>query len=463
VRVLVLLAGVLLGFSTTITTAITLAGTALIVGGTGTPNPAAIKDYMQNAVAYYIAPNVTTCPESNCDTVPIKYIAQFWPFPFPGWGGLSGAKWNVSVASGVTGLNSALINQLQSDPSGDVTIFGYSQGAAVASIEKTSLAGLSPALKNQLSFVLIGNPERPNGGIFERLAILGTVPILDATFGLPTPTNTGIATTDIAFQYDGVADFPEYPIDVLADLNAIAGFAYIHGTYLEPNGAAPDGLPDGYTPAELAAEIANPANQVVYGDTTYITIPTPNLPLLTPLRDYLPVLGNPLADLIQPDLKVLVDLGYNPNANPGIPTPFQLIPVINPTTLTTQLVAGAFQGVSNALGDLGGTTLSPLNPAVTTPTITTPSTLAAAMQPLSAATPSTVGSPTVTTADAPKSRTKSQSPTVLTTSSPLALMGASKKTGGGATFGISPAAKTGGSSSTGGGSANPPSKHPGGK
>ncbi len=33
------------------------------------------------------------------------------------------------------------------------------------------------------SFVLIGNPQRPNGGFFERWAILGTVPILDATFG----------------------------------------------------------------------------------------------------------------------------------------------------------------------------------------------------------------------------------------------------------------------------------------
>ena len=86
--------------------------------------------------------------------------------------------------------------------------------------------------------MLIGNPNRPNGGLFERLALLGTVPILDATFGQPTPTDTGIQTTDIAFQYDGVADFPTYPINLLADLNALAGFAYIHGTYLAPNAKA---------------------------------------------------------------------------------------------------------------------------------------------------------------------------------------------------------------------------------
>ncbi len=53
------------------------------------------------------------------------------------------------------------------------------------------------------------------------------MPILDATFGNPTP-NTGIDangneittvpvnTTDIALQYDGVADFPTYPINALA-------------------------------------------------------------------------------------------------------------------------------------------------------------------------------------------------------------------------------------------------------
>ena len=44
--------------------------------------------------------------------------------------------------------------------------------------------------RTELSFVLIGNPNLPNGGLFERLALLGHVPILDATFGEPTPTNT---------------------------------------------------------------------------------------------------------------------------------------------------------------------------------------------------------------------------------------------------------------------------------
>lgn len=40
----------------------------------------------------------------------------------------------------------------------------------------------------------------------------------------------------------------------------------------------------------------------------YYIIPTENLPILNPLRD-LPLAGNHLADLLQPDLAVLVDLG----------------------------------------------------------------------------------------------------------------------------------------------------------
>jgi hypothetical protein len=279
----------------------------------------------------------------------------------------------------VSSLNSTLVNQLSTDPTGDIVIFGYSQGATVASIEKSNLADV--ANKNQYSFVLIGNPQRPNGGIFERLAFLGTVPILDATFGQPTPTNTGISTTDIAFQYDGVSDFPEYPIDALADLNAIAGFEYIHGTYLTPNSNDPTETPDGYTPAELQAAINDPANRQTYGDTTYITIPTQTLPILQPLIELgtatdTTALVTPIVDLISPALRVLINLGYNPNANPGIPTPFQLIPPINPITLTTSLITAAVQGVQAALGDPGTTSPIPLTlPAPTTPN---PSTLVAA-------------------------------------------------------------------------------------
>ena len=238
---------------------------------------------------------------------------------------------------------------------------------------------------SNISFVLIGNPERPNGGVFERLAALGTVPILDATFGIPTPTDTAPAgqtnTTDIAFQYDGVADFPQYPINVLGDLNAIAGFAYVHGDYLLPDGAAPTGtLPYGYTPATLQAAIDNPANQPVYGDTRYVTIPATSLPLLYPLEDLAAATGTsllvtPFIDLTQPALQVLIETGYN-RTNYGQPTPFGLIPPINLVTLTTQLIAAGAAGIDDAVSNIGNPTPVPLPPVwgsspTPTPAVTT--------------------------------------------------------------------------------------------
>ena len=257
IAVLAVMATVVLGITTTIGAAITLtATTALIVPGTGTPNPGSVGGYEANARDYYIETTTALC-QPSCATEPVPYIAQFWPFPFPGWGGLSGAKWNVSVASGVAQLTSDLIGTYNPTPDSQVVVFGYSQGATVASQVKRNLGQLSDAQKADIAFVLIGNPNRPNGGLFERLALLGTVPILDATFGQPTPTDTGIQTTDVAFQYDGVADFPTYPINLLADLNALAGFAYIHGTYLAPNAKSDPGeLPNGLDPATLESTVS---------------------------------------------------------------------------------------------------------------------------------------------------------------------------------------------------------------
>lgn len=308
----------------------------------------------------------------------------------------------------MTQLNSDLVGPYgpSTDPNSPdkVVVFGYSQGATVASIEKRLLGKLSDDQKSNLAFVLIGNPNRPNGGVFERLALLGTVPILDATFGQPTPTDTNINTTDIAFQYDGVADFPLYPINLLADLNAIAGFWYIHGTYLAPNGnSSPGELPNGLVPADLESIVADAAANCStsaicqkQGDTTYITIPNKNLPILQPLRDLGAATGTsalttPLADLVQPVLKVLIETGYDRNLPYGQPAPFRLIPIINPIKLTVDLIDAAGQGIHDALKDIGVTT-----PALPTPSL--PAVPFAKTSQLNLASTNTVGGATLKSA-----------------------------------------------------------------
>jgi PE-PPE domain len=51
-----------------------------------------------------------------------------------------------------------------------------------------------------------------------------------------------------------------------------------------------------------------------YGDTTYYRIPTADLPLLDPLR--LAVVPEPMIDIAEPFVKVLVEAGYDSSANP---------------------------------------------------------------------------------------------------------------------------------------------------
>jgi hypothetical protein len=184
-----------------------------------------------------------------------------------------------------------------------------------------------------------------------------------------------VKTTDIAIQYDGVSDFPEYPINLLADINALAGLLFIHPTYVNPNSSHPNGHPYGYTldqftGAVTAAQQAADSGQCTdavncqqFGDTTYITLPTTNLPILAPLRYLgeqtgLSFLTRPLADLVEPVMKVLIETAYD-RTSYGTPTPFRLIPIINPVTLAVSLVAATLQGISDAIGDIVGTRPTP--------------------------------------------------------------------------------------------------------
>ncbi|AKS34742.1 PE-PPE domain-containing protein [Mycolicibacterium goodii] len=390
VTVVVLIGTVALAFASTISSAVRLVVTyALVVPGTGTPNPAVVQNYMENAVNHYLVPG-GDCVDGCEPPIAVPYIAQFWPIPLPGWGGLEGAKWNVSVASGVTSLTTTY-NNLLVDPDftddDHIAIFGYSQGATVSSIVKGNLD--NPANADNLNFFFIGNPQRPNGGFFERLAFLGTVPILDATFGNPTPTDTcehsdgSHCATDFALMYDGVVDFPAYPLNLLATANALAGFWYVHGTYLAPDDdEPPTATPYGYTPTEIqdAIAAANAPNGCTaanhcqrHGDTIYVTLPARTLPIMQPLLDFAAATGTsalivPLVDLISPLTQTLIETGYD-RTDYGRPTPAGLIPRIDPVKLIRDLINDIPEGINAALTP----GLTPL-PGSTTVTVQAPAT-----------------------------------------------------------------------------------------
>ena len=84
--------------------------------------------------------------------------------------------------------------------------------------------GEAPSPSN-LSFMLIGNGDTPNGGIFLagfsfQHPGLGTSRPYGATAAADTPYPDQPFTPS---EYDGLANFPQYPLDIVADLNALAG------------------------------------------------------------------------------------------------------------------------------------------------------------------------------------------------------------------------------------------------
>lgn len=359
--------------------------TALIVPGTGTPNANDVDKYLAHAADRYIAPFEPCSTTNDCDLQGINYPASFWPLGFiPNWcPGYQCDTWNESVGTGVENLDTALRAEL-AKPCPDtgcepIILFGYSQGGAVVSNELRNLGDLTPEELSRLSVVVIGNAFNPDGGIFTRLGFLPTIPILDVTFGPPMPTDTGIPITSVGFEYDPVMYAPLYWGNGLTMLNALAAFETVHGYYLTPDGNGPtDPIAYGYDEKELAAILAGPcpgANcRVDSNGNKYYMIPAKSLPIVDLLTSLLPAplqpLFKPVADLISPVLKVVIDLGYDWSGDPGVerwlsPLPFN--PFQNWGTVGKDLVAAVGQGLAAFLDDLGvGKTIAPTAPAPTT-------------------------------------------------------------------------------------------------
>ena len=125
-----------------------------------------------------------------------------------------------STQQGVTDLETAMAER----GNDHLVIYGYSQGAMIAIREKRKLAEQYPAGTQapDIDFVLSGDLNLPNGGLLARFPGL-YLPIIDLSFNGPEPTNTQFDTVVITRQYDGLADFPLYPLNLVADLNAVLG------------------------------------------------------------------------------------------------------------------------------------------------------------------------------------------------------------------------------------------------
>lgn len=274
--------------------------TALIMGGTNNPLPD--PEYVTDINKAFIQTLFPGAVSQGLFTP-----EQFWPVT-PDLGNLT---FNQSVTEGVALLNTAVNNQL---PNPD-----------------------------DISFVMIGSGNNPVGGLLARFPGF-YIPFLDVPFNGATPANSPYPTHIYTAQYDGIAHAPQFPLRILSDINAFMGYFYVHNTY----------------PELMATQVDNavplPTSPGYTGNTQYYMFLTQDLPLLQPIRD-IPYAGPPIADLFQPQLRVLVDLGYadyGPGGNyADIPTPAGLFSIPNPFAVTYYLIKGSLQAPYGAIVEIG--------------------------------------------------------------------------------------------------------------
>ena len=299
-----------------------------VMDGSGTPIPPI--SFVENIVTKYVLPNfppglvqALSLPAGEYPDSGIKDLMQ-----------------NISISRSVTILNNAIQQQLAAGQT--INVVGYSQGANIATLEMQLLDPTGTPSALPINFVLLGNSMNPNGGWDARFPGLSLPTLGFSTLGA-APSND-FTTLSYTLEYDGWADFPRYPIDVFSDLNAVIGMATVHTGY------------ETLTPAQINSAITLPTQGTP--STTYYMIPNPNLPLLDPVR-FIPYIGNPIADLVQPVLTPIVNWGYgDPNFGwstgpANVPTPFGFLPPLSDTlALGPALLNGIPQGINAAMNDL---------------------------------------------------------------------------------------------------------------
>lgn len=238
-----------------------------------------------------------------------------------------------------------VLHQQLATTSGKVLVAGYSLGALlVEQLKRDVAASDDPPSPQDLSFLQIATPFVPNGGIFARFPGIA-IPNVVSPMGPGQPSQYD--TTYIVNEYDLWGDFPAY-FNPVAILNAVLGHKYAHvdNWYNEADPTDPDN------------HVKTVTDPVTGGTETFILIPATRLPLLGPLRDIAYHLGvsapaERLFGLVEPLLRVIVDMGYTDrlNLNPEVRTPLSLITPPRKIVEALNAVPGALrQGLENLLG-----------------------------------------------------------------------------------------------------------------
>jgi hypothetical protein len=196
-----------------------------------------------------------------------------------------------SMAIGQQVLNTDILNATTS-PDQKVVVAGESLGAMVIDREEAYLAADPNAPSpDQLSFIEFSNPERGLANTYLPAGI--HVPFLGYT--TENPPVSQYDTTIVYHQYDGFADPPDRPWNLLADANAFAGINHYH-LYTE------------FTSQTQVVEVSSVTNSLGGTTTTYV-VPATTLPLLMPLQTF--GVPAPIVDHLNSVLTPMVNQGYS--------------------------------------------------------------------------------------------------------------------------------------------------------
>lgn len=235
-------------------------GVALIMGGTGIPQPTV--PFMEAIENLFLKPH-------GFDG---QLYSQFGPenvSPTSSAVGLQHLE--NSIATLLNGDTLEGVDPFTVDKDHPIVVFGYSQSGGIA-------AKLVEWLEeNNISNELV------------RIVTIGSM-------AAARVDDLGAYHTDVYnYEYDSVGVKPIYN-NPLAELNSTLGFIYGHSIYAS---ATPEQI-------ENAVELS-------VGDpdslTTFHMIENDLLPLLAPVQ-LIPILGMPLYELLEPATRILVNLGY---------------------------------------------------------------------------------------------------------------------------------------------------------
>ena len=260
------------------------ANSALVIGGISTPQ----------------LPDLLMSPLLGGALKGQERVSVNWPAeagPYTGRGDLTlGASIDVGKANLDAQIDAALA-RLAKDANGNVvggekvTVVGLSAGSLVVTeVLREMAADANAPDKDQITFIVVADSSRQK--LIDKARYNNKY---DYTYQ-PAP-ETAYDVVVVTGEYDGMADFPDRPFNLLAVVNAIAGSIFVH-------------IPVMY------ADLANvPAENITVdvnakgGTTTHYLVPTKKLPLV----QLLPFLAPREAEL-----KAKIDKAYSRKDMPTV-------------------------------------------------------------------------------------------------------------------------------------------------